>query len=121
MVCTWHRSSLGRTAPAQNLRVTVGSENRPLEPKSFRVLQFLIENHGRVLDKDEIMKAVWRDTFVSDNSLNRAITQIRKALNDDPKAPKYIETIPTVGYRFVADLKVAQDSLAAAQRQQPSR
>jgi DNA-binding winged helix-turn-helix (wHTH) protein len=75
----------------------VGSEIRPLEPKSFRLLVFLVENSGRVLPKDEIMAAVWRDTFVSDNSLNRAITQIRKALDEDPKAPKYIETIPTVG------------------------
>src|SRR6202166_3910513 len=88
---------------AQNLRVTVGSETRPLEPKSFRLLLFLVENAGRVLPKDEIMAVVWPDTFVSDNSLARAITQIRKALDDDPKAPKYIETVPTVGYRFIAE------------------
>jgi DNA-binding winged helix-turn-helix (wHTH) protein len=65
----------------QNLRVMVGSEIRALEPKSFRLLLFLIENPGR------------------------AITQIRKALDDDPKAPKYIETVSAVGYRFVADCK----------------
>lgn len=89
----------------QNLRVTVGSEIRPLEPKSFRLLLFLIENPGRALPKEEIMAVVWPDTFVSDNSLARAITQIRKALDDDPKAPRYIETVPSVGYRFVADCK----------------
>jgi DNA-binding winged helix-turn-helix (wHTH) protein/Tol biopolymer transport system component len=89
----------------QNLRVTVGSEIRPLEPKSFRLLLFLIENPGRALPKDEIMAVVWPDAFVSDNSLARAITQIRKALDDDPKAPRYIETVPSVGYRFVADCK----------------
>lgn len=86
----------------QNLTVTVSSENRPLEPKSFRLLLFLVENPGRALPKEEIMAAVWPDAFVSDNSLTRAITQIRKALGDDPKAPKYIETVPTVGYRFLA-------------------
>src|SRR3974377_1565086 len=84
-----------------NLRVTVGSEVRPLEPKSFRLLLFLVENPCRALTKDEIMAAVWPDAVVSDNSLTRAITQIRKALDDDSKAPKYIETIPSVGYRFV--------------------
>src|SRR5580704_5270669 len=89
----------------QNLRVTVGSEVRGLEPKSFRLLLFLVENPGRVLSKEKIMAEVWPGTFVSDNSLARAITQIRKALDDDPKAPRYIETIPTVGYRFVAEVE----------------
>ena len=89
----------------QNLSVTVSSENRPLEPKSFRLLLFLAENPGRVLPKEEIMAAVWSDTFVSDNSLTRAIAQIRKALDDDPKAPRYIETVPSIGYRFVGVCK----------------
>jgi len=92
----------------QNLRVTVGSEVRPLEPKSFRLLLFLIENPGRALPKDEIMAVVWPDAFVSDNSLARAITQIRKALDDDPKAPRYVETVPTVGYRFVGNCEEMQ-------------
>src|SRR5271167_3023986 len=89
----------------QNLRVTVGSEIRPLEPKSFRLLLFLIENPGRALPKEEIMAVVWPDTFVSDNSLARAITQIRKALDDDPKSPRYIETVPAVGYRFIGRIR----------------
>src|SRR5271165_6117857 len=89
----------------QNLRVTVGSEIRPLEPKSFRLLLFLVENRGRILPKEEIMATVWPDVFVSDNSLARAVAQVRKALDDDPKAPRYIETAPTVGYRFVAEIR----------------
>jgi DNA-binding winged helix-turn-helix (wHTH) protein/Flp pilus assembly protein TadD len=98
----------------QNLRVTVGSEIRPLEPKSFRLLLFLVENSGRVLPKEEILAAVWPGTFVSDNSLTRAITQIRKALDDDPKAPRYIETVPTVGYRFVGNRIEEQNPAAAS-------
>ena len=71
----------------QNMRVT--TEIRPLEPKSSRLLLFLVENPGRVLLKDEIIMAVfWPDAFVSDNSLARAITQIRKALDGDPKTPR---------------------------------
>jgi len=89
----------------RNLRVTVGSEIRPLEPRSFRLLLFLIENPGRVLPKEEIMGVVWPNAFVSDNSLARAIAQIRKALDDDAKAHRYIEMIPTVGYRFIAACK----------------
>jgi Tol biopolymer transport system component/DNA-binding winged helix-turn-helix (wHTH) protein len=86
-----------------NLRVTVNGRVRPLEPKSFRLLQFLIENRGRAVPKDEIFSNVWADTFVSDNALTRAVTQIRKALDDDPKQPRFIETVPTVGYRFVPE------------------
>ena len=98
-----------------NLRVMVGGEVRALEPKSFRLLVFLVENRGRALGKDEIMGAVWPDAAVSDNSLARAITQVRKTLDDDPKSPRYIETVPTVGYRFVGDCKVeGQDKIRQA-------
>ncbi len=97
----------------QNLRITVGSEIRALEPKSFRLLQFLVENPGRILRKEEIMAAIWPDAFVSDNSLARAITQVRKALDDDPRTPKYIETVPTVGYRFVGVCRTEQNPPAA--------
>jgi DNA-binding winged helix-turn-helix (wHTH) protein/Tol biopolymer transport system component len=105
----------------QNLRVTVGSEIRPLEPKSFRLLLFLIENPGRALPKEEIMAVVWPDAFVSDNSLARAIAQIRKALDDDPKSPKYAETVPSVGYRFLADVKEeTKESSEAPSAPEPS-
>jgi eukaryotic-like serine/threonine-protein kinase len=60
------------------------------------------------------MAAVWPDTSVSDNSLARAVTQVRKALDDDPKAPRYIETVPTVGYRFVGNCKEEQSPGAAS-------
>jgi TolB-like protein/Tfp pilus assembly protein PilF len=93
------------TIDVGNLRVTVGSEIRPLEPKSFRLLLLLVENPGRVLSKEEIMAGVWRDTVVSDNSLARSIAQIRNALDDDPKNPKYVETVPTIGYRFLGTLE----------------
>jgi len=99
---------------SQNLRVTVGSEIRSLEPKSFKLLVFLVENPRRALPKEEIMAAIWPDAFVSDNSLTRAITQIRKALDDDPKAPRYIETVPTVGYRFVGDCEEEHDPTPAS-------
>jgi DNA-binding winged helix-turn-helix (wHTH) protein len=68
---------------AQKVRLTVGGEPCLLEPKSFRLLLFLIENRGRTVPKEEIIAAVWADTFVSDNALTRAIAQIRKALDGD--------------------------------------
>src|SRR5262245_56208925 len=77
----------------------------PLEPKSFRVLVYLIENRGRAVSKDDLKQTVWNGTFVTDNALTRVIAQLRRELGDDAKQPKYIETVPTVGYRFVAELK----------------
>jgi DNA-binding winged helix-turn-helix (wHTH) protein len=88
-----------------NQQVTVGGDERALEPKVFRLLQFLIENRDRVVRKEEIIAAVWTDASVSDNSLTRAVAQVRKALGDDSKEPRYIATVPTVGYRFLGDIK----------------
>src|SRR6266850_4638299 len=95
-----------------NLRVTVDGKIRPLEPKSFRLLLFLIENPGRVVSKEEILQAVWAGTFVSDNALTRAVAQVRKAIGDDPRQPRYIETIPTVGYRFLASVEESTAALS---------
>ena len=89
-----------------NLRLTANGEIRALEPKSFRLLQFLIENRHRAVRKEEILTTVWEGVAVSDNALTRAVAQIRKALDDDPKQPLYVETIPTVGYRFMGMVSV---------------
>lgn len=94
-----------------NLRLTENGETRTLEPKSFRLLQFLIENRQRVVPKEEILTVVWEGVAVSDNALTRAIAQIRKALNDDPKEARYIETVPTVGYRFAAEVNTETASV----------
>ena len=85
-----------------NLKLSVYGAIRPLEPKAFRVLQFLMENPGRAIAKVEILAAVWTDVAVTGNALTRAIAQLRKALGDDSIEPRFIETVPTVGYRFLA-------------------
>src|SRR2546421_13031073 len=74
-----------------------------LEPKALEVLIFLIDNRGRVVEKDELLNAVWKDAFVTQNAMTRVIAQLRKALGDDAKQARYIETVPTRGYRFIAD------------------
>jgi Tol biopolymer transport system component/DNA-binding winged helix-turn-helix (wHTH) protein len=86
------------------MRISRGASELDLEPKSFRLLQCLIENRDRVMGKEEIFRAVWQDAIVSDNALTRAVAQIRKSLDDDPRSPRYIDTIPTVGYRFIGTL-----------------
>jgi Tol biopolymer transport system component/DNA-binding winged helix-turn-helix (wHTH) protein len=104
----------GITLDAAARRLRRGEEELPLEPKSFRLLEFLIENRDRVLGKEEIFRVVWNETSVSDNALTRAIAQIRKALEDDPRQPRFIETLPTVGYRFIGKL-ITEEAPPAAQ------
>ena len=77
----------------------------PLEPKSIRVLLLLIENRDRAVSKEEIFRAVWPDTAVTDNALTRVIAQLRRELGDDARQPRYIQTIPTLGYRFIGRLE----------------
>jgi Tol biopolymer transport system component/DNA-binding winged helix-turn-helix (wHTH) protein len=103
-VC-WHFDSVA--VDTATFRVLVNGVPQPLEPKSFRLLQFLIEHRDRVVSKEEIFQAIWAGTFVSDNALTRAVAQIRKAIGDDPRQPRYIETLPTVGYRFVAAVEAS--------------
>ena len=77
----------------------------PLTPKVFDILLVLLENAGHLLSKDEVMKIVWPDTAVEEANLTRNISTLRKALGERPHQPQYIETIPWLGYRFVAEVK----------------
>jgi len=77
-----------------------------LEPKAIRVLLYLIEHRDRAVTKDELVEAVWGATAVTDNALTRIIAQIRRELGDDAHNARYIQTLPTMGYRFVAEPKV---------------
>jgi DNA-binding winged helix-turn-helix (wHTH) protein/Tol biopolymer transport system component len=84
-------------------------ERLPVEPTAFRVLLFLLRNPGRIVSKEEIVGAVWNDVAVSDNSLTRAIAQLRRVLGDDPREPQYILTVPTLGYRLLSDVRARED------------
>jgi DNA-binding winged helix-turn-helix (wHTH) protein/TolB-like protein/Flp pilus assembly protein TadD len=76
-----------------------------LPPKVFDTLLTLIEHRGRVLDKDELMEAVWSDTIVEENNLTQNISAIRKALGESRGEHRYVVTVPGRGYRFVADVR----------------
>jgi Tol biopolymer transport system component/DNA-binding winged helix-turn-helix (wHTH) protein len=84
-----------------------------LEPKAFDVLVFLIEHRDRLVTKDELLDAVWHDTFVTPNVLTRVVAQLRKALGDDAFEARYIETASRRGYRFIATVSVV-DAVAPA-------
>ncbi len=107
-----------RVEPA-TFRAFKAGQGIQLEPKAFRLLIFLIENRDRVIEKEEILNTVWSGTYVTENALTREIGKLRKVLGDDPKAPKYIQTVHTLGYRFIAGLNEAsnEESPVSAQAQ----
>jgi DNA-binding winged helix-turn-helix (wHTH) protein len=84
----------------------------PVEPKAFRVLLFLLHHPHKLISKDELLDAVWNDASVSENSLTRSVALLRRVLRDDTREPRYIATVPTVGYRFLHDVQVAEDGFA---------
>ena len=73
--------------------VSVRGEPVALEPKSFDVLRYLIEHRDRLVGKDDLLNAVWGDTFVTPNVLTRAVAQLRRAIGDDAHNARYIETV----------------------------
>ena len=73
----------------------------PLAPKIIDTLVTLVENSGRIVEKQELMTRVWPDTFVEESNLTYSIRQLRKTLGDDARHPRYIETISKRGYRFL--------------------
>jgi DNA-binding winged helix-turn-helix (wHTH) protein/TolB-like protein/Tfp pilus assembly protein PilF len=77
-----------------------------LAPKLFETLAALIERSGHVVDKDELFKKVWPDSFVEDSSLSQNISLLRKALGESGQSAKFIETVPKRGYKFIAPVRV---------------
>lgn len=88
----------------------IAGEVLPVEPKAFRVLLFLLRNPQKVITKAELLDAVWGDAAVTENSLTRAIAQLRRLLGDEIRNPRYIGTVTTVGYRFLCPVDVSDST-----------
>src|SRR5215469_16542149 len=101
--------------PSQNTIQCDGKTIR-LEPKMVEVLVCLAEHPGETVAKEKLIGAVWGDTFVTDDVLTRCISELRKALDDDPKEPRVIETIPKRGYRLLAKIGRAEPARRFGQR-----
>ncbi len=94
-------------------RLSADGATVSLEPKSLRLLLYLIQNRGRLIRKQEILDAVWEDAAVTENALTRSIGLLRKTLSDDSREPRFIETVPTAGYRFIAQVEILPSDAAA--------
>ena len=103
-------------------RVSRGPEAAALQPRFMDLLVFLAQHGGKVVSKDEILDAVWGKEFVSEGTLTHAVAVIRQTLGDDVRSPAYIETIPTRGYRLIAQVSALsgqEPAPAAAIHPQP--
>src|ERR1700751_3593379 len=85
------------------------NEAIPLAPKAFQVLLVLIRNKTEIVTKDELLKAVWSDTFVEETNLSRNIFLLRRALGESPQDHQYIVTVPGRGYRFAENVRLVAD------------
>jgi len=85
-------------------RLFCGDEVVALPPKAIQTLILLVENRGKLLERETLMDALWPHVIVEDANLTVAVSQLRKALNQNGDNAEFIETIPRVGYRFVADV-----------------
>ena len=101
-----HRLSFGRF----QLDPATGDVHEPcgvvaLKPKALAVLGYLASHPGRLVSKRELLDALWPDVFVGDGVLKVCVREIRRALGDDARAPRFIETAHRRGYRFIAPVR----------------
>src|SRR5437764_2016751 len=85
--------------------LTRHGEPLTITPKAYALLLYLVQNRGRVVEKDELMKAVWSESFVEESNLSQNIFVLRRILGDDQNGNCFIQTVPRRGYKFVAPVK----------------
>lgn len=97
-----------------NACIRRNGENFYLRQKAFRVLLYLLEHPDRVVTKEELLDSVWDKTAVVEDALVQCISDLRRALGDDPRQPRFVRTIPKIGYRLIVPInKVAGDDKPA--------
>ena len=92
-------------ADPETWRLSRDGQEIHLEPVVLKLLIYLIENRERLVTRQELMDTVWGDTVISESALTKAAARLRKALDDDSGAPRYLETVRTQGYRFIATVE----------------
>jgi DNA-binding winged helix-turn-helix (wHTH) protein/Tfp pilus assembly protein PilF len=100
--------------------LTYEGETVPLAPKVFETLVLLIENKGRVVKKDEMIKTLWPDRYVEESNLTQNIFMLRKIFGEAPGKHQYIETIPKRGYRFTGQVTEIQEEIEQAEQSAPT-
>lgn len=104
----------GFSLDVSNRELRSGEERLDLNARYFDALVLLVEEHGRLVEKDRFFEEVWEDVVVSDSALTQCIKEIRRQLGDEASNPRFIQTVPRHGYRFIAEVSVAQRSAVTA-------
>jgi len=94
-----------RVSAAKRLLLKGEGETIPLMPKAFDTLLYLVEHHGKLIEKDELMAAIWADTIVEENNLTQNISILRRVLGEKHGDNRFIATVPGHGYKFVAEVR----------------
>ena len=97
-----------RVEPGRNA-IFQGNDERHLENRLMQTLVFLAQHQGQVVSRQQFFNSVWQGLVVNEEALSRAISLLRSALDDDAHTPKFIQTIPGVGYRLIAGAVKTQD------------
>jgi len=93
----------------------LGGKPVPLAPKAFEALLTLVESAGHLVDKDDLMRRLWPDSFVEEGNVAKHVSLLRKVLSEATNGQEFIETIPKRGYRFVGDVREVSDPAADSQ------
>src|SRR2546430_9651764 len=104
MECTRDRQQGTLRLDLESEQLWREAEALRLRPKSFAVLRYLVQHAGRVVRKEELVRAIWPDTAISDGVLAVCMNELRQALGDAVRAPEYVETVPRRGYRWIGPL-----------------
>jgi DNA-binding winged helix-turn-helix (wHTH) protein/tetratricopeptide (TPR) repeat protein len=97
------------TVREREFAIVKAGQVQQVEPKAFRVLLMLLRNPHKLIAKEELLTGVWGDTAVTENSLARNIALLRRLLGDDPREPRFIETVSGIGYRFLCFVEASEE------------
>lgn len=101
----------------EEARLSRGGDTVNLEPKAIAVLGEMVAHPGHLLARDDLLDTVWGHRHVTPSTLNRIVTMLRQALGDERTAPRYIETVPRLGYRFIAEVHATHEDEHQGRRQ----
>lgn len=103
------------------LKLLINNQWLDVEARQLKLLHLLIDNYGQAVSRNQIMDVLWNDTIVSDNSVSQAVTQLRKSLHDDKETPRFIKTVPRVGYQLIAELSFPEEIIETIETSKKSK
>jgi DNA-binding winged helix-turn-helix (wHTH) protein/Tol biopolymer transport system component len=104
-----------------NSKVYRGEILVEVEPKTFQLLVYLLNNPDQIVTRDDLIEHLWFGRIVSDNTVNKHIANLRKLLGDDPKNVKYVETVSKQGYRLICPVNTISEKAASSLSKRPKR